>query len=151
MTAEQYEDYLEQMAPDYAREHVEAGNWPDEGAVERAAKEMREDYLPQGVETKDNFLFTLVDPEIGERVGMLWYGFVGKVDRRQAFVFDVIVDEAYRRRGYASQAFEKMEELVRAAGVDVIALHVFGYNKGAKAMYEKLGFEVTDIMMKKRL
>lgn len=151
MTAEEYEDYLVKMAPDYAREHVAAGNWPEEGSVERAVKEMREQYLPQGVETKDNFLFTLVDPEIGERVGMLWYAFVGKVDKRQAFVYDVIVDEAYRRRGYGSQAFEQMETLVKAAGVDVIALHVFGYNTGAKAMYEKLGFEATDILMKKWL
>jgi ribosomal protein S18 acetylase RimI-like enzyme len=151
MTAEEYENYLERMAPDYAREHVEAGNWPAEGAVERALKEMREVYLPQGVNTENQFLFTLVDPEIGQPVGMLWYGIVGKVDRRQAFVYDVIVDEAYRRRGYGSQAFEKMEERVKAAGIGLIGLHVFGYNTGARKMYEKLGFEVTDIMMRKWL
>jgi len=151
MTAEEYEDYLVGMAPDYAREHVEAGNWPEEGAVDRALKEMREVYLPQGVETENHFLFTLVDPEIGEKVGMLWYGFLERGSRKQAFVYDVIVDEAYRRRGYGSQAFEKMEEMVKATGVNVIALHVFGYNTGARAMYEKLGYEVTDYMMKKWL
>jgi hypothetical protein len=51
MTAEEYEAYLEEMAPDYAREHVEAGNWPEEGSVERAVNEMREVYLPQTIVT----------------------------------------------------------------------------------------------------
>jgi ribosomal protein S18 acetylase RimI-like enzyme len=151
MTAEEYEAYLEEMAPDYAREHVEAGNWPEEGSVERAVNEMREVYLPQGVETENNFLFTLFDPEIGEKVGMLWYGIDDRGNQKQAFVYDVIVDNAYRRRGYGSQAFEKMEEVVKIAGLNVIGLHVFGYNTGARAMYEKLGFEVTDVMMRKWL
>jgi ribosomal protein S18 acetylase RimI-like enzyme len=151
MTAEAYEDYLEALAPDYAREHVEAGNWPEEGAVERALKEMREQYLPQGVATENNYLFTLLDSDIGEKVGMLWYAILDRDDRRQAFVYDVIVDEAFRRRGYGYQAFQKMETLVKEQGVDMIALHVFGYNVGAQAMYKKLGFEVTDISMKKWL
>jgi ribosomal protein S18 acetylase RimI-like enzyme len=151
MTAEEYEVYLDVIVPDYAREHVEAGNWPEEGAEERAEKEMREVYLPEGVATENNYLFTLVDPEIGEKVGMLWYAILERGNKRQAFVYDVIVDEAYRRRGYGYQAFQKMEEIVKADGVDMIALHVFGYNVGAKAMYEKLGFEVTDISMKKWL
>jgi ribosomal protein S18 acetylase RimI-like enzyme len=151
MSAEEYEVYLEAMAPDYAREHVLAGNWPEEGSIERSFEEMREVYLPQGVKTENNFLFTLVDPEIGEKVGMLWYAINERVNRRQAFVYDVIVDEQFRRRGYAYQAFQEMEALVKAEGVDVIGLHVFGYNTGAKAMYEKLGYEVTDISMKKWL
>jgi hypothetical protein len=61
MTAEEYEDYLERLVPDYAREHVEAGNWEAEGAEERARREMMEVYLPQGVETENHFLFTLVE------------------------------------------------------------------------------------------
>jgi RimJ/RimL family protein N-acetyltransferase len=44
-----------------------------------------------------------------------------------------------------------MEEVVKIAGLNVIGLHVFGYNTGARAMYEKLGFEVTDVMMRKWL
>lgn len=151
MTDEAYENYLAEMAPDYAREHVEAGNWPEEGSVERAVQEMRDDYLPDGVKTKDNYLFTLKDPETGENVGMLWYAILNKGNTRQAFVYDVIVDKQYRRRGYGYQAFQQMEEIVKGEGVSLIALHVFGYNKGAQAMYEKLGFEVTDISMKKWL
>lgn len=151
MTAEEYEVYLEVIVPDYAREHVEAGNWQEEGAEERARKEMVEVYLPDGVATENNYLFTIVDPEIGTKVGMLWYAINEKGNGRQAFVYDVIVDEQHRRRGYAFQAFQKMEEMVREEEVVAIGLHVFGYNHGARAMYEKLGFEVTDIVMRKWL
>lgn len=151
MTAEEYEAYLDILVPDYAQEHVNAGNWPAEGAEERARKEMVEVYLPDGVATENNYLFTLVDPELGAKVGILWYAINERGNGRQAFVYDVIVDEQYRRRGYASQAFQKMEERVREEGVVAIGLHVFGYNHGARAMYEKLGFEVTDIVMRKWL
>ncbi|MFZ0548838.1 MAG: GNAT family N-acetyltransferase [Candidatus Promineifilaceae bacterium] len=151
MTAEEYEVYLDTLVPDYAQEHVNAGNWPAEGAEDRARKEMREIYLPDGVATQDNYLFALIDPEIDTKVGILWYAIRGTGKNREAFVYDVVVYEPFRRQGYGYQAFQKMEEKVREIGVNVIGLHVFGYNHGARAMYEKLGFEVTDLMMRKWL
>jgi ribosomal protein S18 acetylase RimI-like enzyme len=150
MTAEQYEDYLDILLPDYAQEHVKAGNWAEEGALERAREEM-DTYLPDGVATDDHYLYTLVDPELNAAVGILWYAIRGPEHNRQAFVYDIKIDDQFRRRGYASQAFQKMETMVKEMGINVIGLHVFGNNYGAIAMYEKLGFEVTDLMMRKWL
>ncbi len=150
MTVEDLEVYLTAVIPEYAQEHVDAGNWSSEGAVERARKEIESD-LPNGLATEGQYLYTIVGPQTREKVGILWYGIRERENGKQAFVYDVIIDEPFRRRGYAVQAFQKMEELVKAEGVDAISLHVFGYNQGAKAMYEKLGFEITGIMMKKWL
>ena len=36
-------------------------------------------------------------------------------------------------------------------GLETLALHVFGHNPGARALYEKLGYEITNINMAKHL
>ena len=44
-----------------------------------------------------------------------------------------------------------LEETVRALGLDEIRLHVFGHNGAARALYRKLGFVETNVMMAKQL
>jgi ribosomal protein S18 acetylase RimI-like enzyme len=36
-------------------------------------------------------------------------------------------------------------------GINSIRLHVFGYNHSAIAMYQKLGYETTNLQMEKKL
>jgi len=56
-------------------------------------------------------------------------------------VQDVFVPESHRRRGIASRLSAAAEELVRARGFDRIALDVDVENAGARALYEKLGYQ----------
>jgi ribosomal protein S18 acetylase RimI-like enzyme len=60
--------------------------------------------------------------------------------KRQVFVLDIQIYEAYRRQGYGSQAFLAMEEKAKELGISTISLHVFKHNHSARAMYEKLGY-----------
>jgi RimJ/RimL family protein N-acetyltransferase len=39
----------------------------------------------------------------------------------------------------------------RELGADKVELHVFGHNQGARALYEKLGYTPTSIVMVKPL
>ena len=48
---------------------------------------------------------------------------------------------------HAARAFLALEEEVRRRGLSGIALHVFGHNDGARALYDKLGFRPTNISM----
>ena len=57
----------------------------------------------------------------------------------------------FRRRGYGEQAMAAIEDKVRELGLDTIDLHVFGFNTAARALYEKMGYSVTDVNMRKRL
>jgi ribosomal protein S18 acetylase RimI-like enzyme len=43
------------------------------------------------------------------------------------------------------------EDEARRLGVDTIRLHVFGHNTRARPLYDKLGYEPTNIMMSKTL
>lgn len=149
MTEAELQDFLEPAIAEYAQGHIDDGQWTEDEALEKSRKEFH-DLLPEGVATPNHYLFTLVN-ESRQKVGMLWFAVRENQGQRAAWVYEVIIDEAFRRRGYGSQAFRAMEQKVRALGLNKIALHVFGKNHAAQEMYKKLGYEVTNVLMAKAL
>ena len=51
----------------------------------------------------------------------------------------------------ARAAMIAIEDEVRQLGIDRIGLHVFGHNRGAWALYDQLGYEVTNVNMAKTI
>lgn len=150
MNETEYQEYLEGAIADYAQEHVKAGRWNAEDALQKAAREYA-DILTDGLHTRNQYLFTIVDERTGNKVGMLWFAATERANEPVAFVYDVIVYEQFRRSGYGEQAFQAMETKARELGLKRIGLHVFGHNFAARAMYEKLGYLVTNVQMSKSL
>jgi RimJ/RimL family protein N-acetyltransferase len=150
MKETEYQEYLAVAIADYAQEHVKAGRWNAENALQSATQEYQQ-LLPDGLHTKNQYLFTIVDEQTETKVGMLWFAATERANEPAAFVFDVIVYEPYRRRGYGEQAFHALETKVREMGLKKISLHVFGHNYAARAMYEKLGYIATNVTMSKSL
>jgi len=146
MTEDSYRNFVASGVADFAEENVKSGEWDVADAQEKAQKELA-DLLPNGLETLNHFLFDLVDPSKGERVGVLWFALRGPQERRSVFIYDVRIDPHFQRQGYATQAFEVLKEKVRALGAKSVHLHVFGHNQGARALYESLGFVTTHLMM----
>ena len=150
MNETEYQEYLDGAVAEYAQEHVKAGRWSSEEALQEARKEYQA-LLPDGVNSKNQYLYTIVDEETGAKVGMLWFAATERAGERVAFVYDVIIYEQFRRHGYGEQAFLAMETKVRELGLKKIGLHVFGHNHAARAMYEKLGYIITNVQMSKSL
>lgn len=148
MNQTEFEAYLALAVQDYAQEHVRAGNWSADEALPMAEESFHK-LLPDGLATPNQHLFSIEDEVLGEKVGMLWFAVQERSARSQVFVYDVRIDEAYRRRGYGMRAFEALEGKVRGLGLTSIMLHVFGHNQAARRMYEKLGYEVVDLIMAK--
>ena len=44
-----------------------------------------------------------------------------------------------------------LEEEARRFGLTALALHVFGHNTAARALYEGIGYQITNINMRKDL
>lgn len=141
---EDYEQFLEREIRNYAEDHVRNGNWPSEGALERSRKEF-EHYLPEGVHSKDQYLWSILDGE--NKIGVLWV----QVKDRKAFIFDFVIDEEFRGKGFGRQAMAAMDETLKSMDVESVALHVFGDNVTAQELYKKMGFKITNINMKKDL
>ena len=120
------------------------GNWPADGALERSKKEF-EHYLPDGIHTKDQYVWSIVD-EGNRKLGVLWV----QVKDQKAFIFEFVIDEAFRGKGYGKQALTAMDQELRSMDVESVALHVFGDNVSAQELYRKMGFEITGIHMRKQ-
>ena len=145
-----YEAWLSYVVPDYAQERVQAGNYHPAEALQRAEQEFRE-LLPQGPATPGQHLFGIEAVDPGIFVGIVWFAEIQRGPRLEAFIYDLTIYEPYRRRGYALAAMLAAEDEARKLGIDRIGLHVFGYNRGAWALYDKLGYEVTNVNMAKSL
>lgn len=145
MTDAEFTAWLAQAIPAYAADKVASGQWSQDVSLELSTQEHTE-LLPQGLATPDNHLFTIVDAESAP-VGMLWFAVKTKFNARTAYVYDVSVVPERQREGHAWRAFTALEDEVRALGLSGIALHVFGHNTGAQALYAKLGYEPTNISL----
>jgi ribosomal protein S18 acetylase RimI-like enzyme len=142
---EDFERFLEREIRGYAEDHVRNGNWSLEGALERSRQEF-EHYLPDGILSKDQYLYSIID-ENGNKIGVLWV----QVKEQKAFIFDFVIDEAYRGKGYGKQALAAMDEKLLSMNVESVELHVFGDNVTAQELYKKAGFRITGIHMNKKL
>ena len=145
MTATEYAEWFEQSIVGYAADKVASGQWVPEESLELTRKELA-GLLPLGLETPGNYLYTVVDSR-ALAVGMLWFGVKKRFGADIAYVFNVNVRPDRQREGHAARAFLALEEEVRRRGLSGIALHVFGHNDGARALYDKLGFRPTNISM----
>ena len=150
MNEAQFGRYLQTMIPDYAQDKVRSGQWAPTEALELAGQSMQES-LPQGLATPDHYLYVMEHGPQRDAVGMIWIAAQQRGDRKVAYVFDVMVDAPHRRRGHATWAFAAMEKKALELGLSGVALHVFGHNPQAHALYVKLGYVTTNINMFKAL
>ncbi|MGC4376458.1 GNAT family N-acetyltransferase [Fictibacillus sp. Mic-4] len=149
MNDEEFSVYLSYSVKNYGEEKAKAGNWPKEKALELAQQEF-DQLLPDGLHTKNHFLYQIVDETSNEKVGYLWFHERGE-DQKTAFIYDFLIYEKHRGRGYAKQALAALEEVAKDRGIKTIRLHVFGHNQTAIKLYEKCGFEATNIQMAKMI
>lgn len=142
--------YIDEAIRTYARDKVRSGQWTEEASL-RLARDGFNALLPEGLATPDNHLFTIRDPATQADVGTLWFAIQERAGRKIAYVYDVLIAKEFQRMGHATHAFEALEEEVRSLGLSGIALHVFGHNAGAQALYAKLGYRPTNINMFKKV
>ncbi len=62
------------------------------------------------------------------------------VQRRSAYISDLVVLAAHRRRGIARALMERAERFARARGVRQVLLGVLERNRGARGLYRALGY-----------
>ena len=149
ITDEEFIAWKEAVIPGYAQDKVDSGQWPAESAVELSRKEY-EDLLPQGKHTENNYIYTVLSNE-GHAVGTLWIAVKDRSKQKIAYVYDILIWPEHRRRGHAFRAFQAVELEAARLGLAGLALHVFGHNHGAYALYSKLGYVATNISMFKPL
>ena len=147
--ASTFDTWYAASAINHAADKVKAGNWPEAGAIERAVSELLR-LLPEREKTAGNLLYTVRDAATEKKVGSLWLYYKPAATESGAYVFDLLIKEEERGKGYGAAALLAGESVVKGLGATSIGLHVFGFNKTAQNLYKKLGYEVTNLNMAKR-
>lgn len=138
MTEAEYASWFDGQVETYARERQDAGE-PAEAAVVNAQETFAE-LLPAGLASPDQHLFVGLEGETV--VGHLWIG----TNRPTHWVYDVVVRPSQRRQGLGAALMRAGARWSHAAGAAAIGLNVFGHNSGARALYDRLGYEVTEVV-----
>lgn len=145
-----YPAWLEAAIADYAEDNVASGRWPAAGAVARSRADFAS-LLPRGLATPDNHLFEILVRDGGPVAGFLWLAIERRDEGISGFVYDIKISPGYRRQGHASRALTALEAVASAQGATSLGLHVFAFNAGARALYERLGYRVASLNLRKPL
>ncbi len=134
MSQEMYEAFYDYSTKDYAKDLETSGKATKEDSLSRAKEEFSQ-LLPQGMDTKDNYIVSVV---LGEEViGSLWYQ---KLNEKTLFICDILIYEEFRGKGYGKLTLQELDKVTRELGLGQILLHVFSYNERAIRLYEKHGY-----------
>lgn len=97
------------------------------------------DYL-EGLLEKPNFIVVIAESQ-NEVVGGLVAYVLEKFeqDRREVYIYDLAVDEKFRRKGVATSLIERLKEISREIDAYVIFVQADPVDAPAVALYEKLG------------
>lgn len=148
MTPGEFEDYLDYAVKAYGESRVRSGHWKRGEAPELAEKTIR-DLLPDGLATPGHELLAIRVPEVDRPVGYVWLGLSRREDSPRAYVYDLVILEEFRRRGYGKGALQALENKARALGARMIAAHVSDENFVARALYDHIGYTVDQVELTK--
>jgi ribosomal protein S18 acetylase RimI-like enzyme len=146
MRPEAFPAFFEAAVSGYAADNIASGRWLEHEA-EQLARAETERLLPNGVATPDNHVLEILATSSGPCVGFLWFGALARGNRRVAFLYQLFVYPAFRRRGHALAALAALEAFALELGLSGVALNVFGSNAEAQALYRAAGYAVTSISM----
>jgi ribosomal protein S18 acetylase RimI-like enzyme len=149
MLPDEFVTYLEWAIDDYAAELERNGKAVGE-AAKVASRASFDSALPDGLATYGHVLLVAVDPDDGQRVGVLWFG-PSTDDPAMAWVYDITVDEERRRQGWGRAIMRAFEGEARARGFARAGLNVYGDNHVARRLYESLGYVETSRQLHKEL
>lgn len=146
MTEEEFGPYLEAGIREYAQQKMISGEWSERDAMALSEADHAR-LLPDGLKTRDQYIYTVRDADSAESVATLWLALRLKGGRTETYVYDIEVHERCRGQGYGRATMLAAIEKARELGTQCIGLHVFGHNAPARALYRSLGLVETNITM----
>lgn len=148
MNQEEFKQYISYAIEDYAKDKITSGNWSEDEAIDLSRKSF-ERLLPKDEKTENNHLLSIFHNDI--LVGMIWISQKAPTNPSEGFIYDFVIFEQYQGQGYGKKAMKEAEIIAKELGMNKIGLNVFGHNKIARGLYEKMGYEITNITMAKTI
>jgi GNAT superfamily N-acetyltransferase len=150
MGEDEYRAYRDAAVRDYAADKQRSGDWVGRDALTLSAQAFHR-FAPGGLQTPDQYFFTVHDAATDAKVGWLWYQVRDDGLYRSAYLCDIVIFEAYRSQGYGTACLAEVDTPAKGLGIRRVGLHVFGHNPGALELYQRCGYRITDCTMAKDL
>ena len=133
--------FAEELA-NYADEQARDVGWTADEALARARAELGpilERELAEADERRHR-IWTAIDPA-GRAVGWLWVTPIEDGSSRAAFLYQITVAKAARRKGFGRAMLAALEELLAQRGITELRLNVNLANEPARRLYAAAGYE----------
>ncbi len=148
MTAEAYKHFTELSMLDYAEAKSRAERLTlTEG--HRIAHDAWASLLPQGQHTPLHHFYTAWKGE--QDIGMVWFKEERDWSTPYGYLYQVWIWDEFQGQGLGEAAMRALEAKLKEIGLPRLRLHVFAFNERARKLYEKMGYETTNIVMVKEL
>jgi ribosomal protein S18 acetylase RimI-like enzyme len=145
MSDAQIDAYLERSRTDYVNDLVASGV-PAATAAARADDQQRQAF-PDGRPAHGHHVRAVVEDE--RTIGYVWYGPEPDASGDRWWLWDIWVNESDRGRGVGREVLALVEADVRRLSGTSLGLSVFGSNETARRLYERSGYEVISVRMRK--
>ncbi|AUS12838.1 GNAT family N-acetyltransferase [Bacillus subtilis] len=149
MTLKEFEAFRGMSVQNYAKQNITSGTWTEKEALEKS-EQAYESMIPNGLDSSNHYFWNITNVQ-GESMGWLWLYADPFHPQKEAFIYSFGLYEAFRGKGLAQLALQKLDERARELGVERLALHVFAHNETAVYLYQKMGYAMTNIRMRKQL
>ncbi|AOY06188.1 GNAT family N-acetyltransferase [Bacillus subtilis] len=149
MTEEEFETFRGMSVQNYAKQNTTSGTWTEKEAFEKS-EQAYENMIPNGRDSSNHYFWNITNDQ-RERMGWLWLYADPLHPQKEAFIYSFGLYEAFRGKGLAQLALQTLDEKARELGAERLALHVFAHNETAVYLYQKMGYAMTNIRMRKQL
>jgi ribosomal protein S18 acetylase RimI-like enzyme len=138
-------NWMAKLRVSYVADRISTGESEEE--ANRVADAQLGALFPEGRLAAGNEVWNVCAD--GQPVGTIWIGPRNPEYPLSYWVWDVVIDEDCRGKGYGRAAMVLAEERARELGATDLGLNVFGYNTVARHLYESLGYETMAVQMRK--
>jgi ribosomal protein S18 acetylase RimI-like enzyme len=139
--------WLTAMWADYRKQLLGTGFTSEEASQNIEQNETA--LFVDGAPNDDQRIFDVMDDET--KVGSLWLATREERNAGEWYVYDIVIDEEFRGKGFGRSAMRAAEDYVKSQGGTRLALNVFGPNVVARSLYESMGYNAMAIEMRKDL
>lgn len=150
MCEDEYSTYRDAAVRWYAEDKQRSGDWLSRDALTLSFQAFHRS-APNGLQTPNQYLFTVHDAATDVKVGWLWYQIRDDGLCQSVYLCDIMIFVEHRRQGYGTACLAELDNQARSLGVRRVGLHVFGHNPEAVKLYQRCGYKITDHTMAKDL
>jgi len=146
MTRDEFSKYRKLSLEEYAQDIARNFRRPIDEVRTEAKQQVRR-ILRNGLSTPGHFLYNVLEKKTSETIGLIWFNVDD--DKKRAFLYDILIYQPHRGKGYGRRTLELLETKLRNLGVTQFGLHVFAHNQVAIKLYKTHGFYTASFNMQK--